>query len=236
MDRIISVSRYIAEKVRSFSPATSGKMTIINYGIDLSKFKPGNVKPGFVRNRFGLSPDTKVIGTVGDLWKNQIELLDALVVIEKEFPGVRFALVASESGIGQVRAFKQRALELGLSDSVLWTGRLSKDEMLAFYADIDIAVSTHRNEGFGIWLLEALAMGKPVVAFNAGGVRDPLDGCPAGALVNNGSKEMADEIIRILKDNDLRRRMSEAGPRWIRERFDREHMVEKYLKFFKSVL
>jgi glycosyltransferase involved in cell wall biosynthesis len=236
MDRIISVSRYIAEKVQSFSAKTSGKMAIINYGIDLSKFKPGNVKPGFLRNRFGLSPDTEVIGTVGDLWKNQIEFLDALVEIRKEFPGVRFVLVASESGIGQVRAFKQRALELRLSDSVLWTGRLSKDEMLAFYADIDIAVSTHRNEGFGIWLLEALAMGKPVVAFNAGGVCDPLEGCPAGVLVNGGSKEMADEIIRILKDNDLRGKMSEAGPRWIRERFDREHMVEKYLKFFKSVL
>ena len=236
MDRIISVSRSIAEMVRSFSPATSGKMTIINYGIDLSKFKPGNVKPGFLRNQFGLSPDTKVIGTVGDLWKNQIEFLDALVEIRKEFPGVRFALVASESGIGQIRAFKQRALELGLSDGVLWTGRLSKEEMLSFYADIDIAVSTHRNEGFGIWVLEALAMGKPVVAFNAGGVRDPLDGCPAGVLVNNGSKEMADEIIRILKDNDLRWKMSEAGPRWVAERFSRERMVKDYYRLFQSVV
>ncbi len=235
MDRIISVSRYIAEKVRSFSPATSGKMTIINYGIDLTKFKPGNVKPGFLRKRFGLSPDAKVIGTVGDLWKNQIEFLDALVEIRNVFPDARYALVASESGIGQVRGFKQRALELGLSDSVLWTGRLSKDEMLAFYADIDIAVSTHRNEGFGIWLLEALAMGKPVVAFNEGGVRDPLEGCPAGVLVNGGSKEMADEIIRILKDDDLRGKMSEAGPRWVAERFARERMVGEYLRLFESL-
>lgn len=236
MDRIISVSRSIAEKVRSFSPATSGKMTIINYGIDLSKFKPGNVKPGFLRNRFGLSPDTKIVGTVGDLWKNQIEFLDALVEIRKEFPGARFALVASDAGIGQIQDFKKRVVELDLSDGVLWTGRLSKEEMLSFYADIDIAVSTHRNEGFGIWLLEALAMGKPVVAFNAGGVRDPLDGCPAGVLVNNGSKEMADEIIRILKDKDLRGKMSEAGPRWVAERFARERMVEDYYRLFQSVV
>jgi len=91
---------------------------------------------------------------VGDLWKNQIEFLDALTAIRKEYPDARFALVASETGIGQIREFKDRAAALGLSDAVIWTGRLSKDEMMAFYRDIDIAVSTHRNEGFGIWALE----------------------------------------------------------------------------------
>lgn len=234
MDHIISVSRYIAEKVQSFSSGTSVKMTIINYGIDLSKFKPGNVKPGFLRKRFGLSPDTKVIGTVGDLWKNQIEFLDALLEIRNVVPDTRFALVASESGIGQIKAFNDRAHALGLANAVLWAGRLTKDEMLSFYADIDVAVSTHRNEGFGIWLLEALAMGKPVAAFNAGGVRDPLKGCPAGVLVNSGSKEMADEIIHILQDQDLSKKMSEAGPRWVAERFARENMVGEYLRLFES--
>ncbi len=80
---------------------------------------------------------------------------------------------------------------LGLDGGGLWVGRLSKEEMLSFYADINIAVCTHRNEGFGIWVLEALGMGTPVVAFDAGGVRDSLEGCPAGRLVNgdrgNGS-------------------------------------------------
>ena len=92
--------------------------------------------------------------------ENQIEFLDALVEIRKEFPGARFALVASDAGIGQIQDFKKRVVELDLSDGVLWTGRLSKEEMLSFYADIDIAVSTHRNEGFGIWLLEASCHGQ----------------------------------------------------------------------------
>jgi len=133
-----------------------------------------------------------------------------------------------------VRQFKDRAHELGLADALLWTGRLSKDEMLSFYADIDIAVSTHRNEGFGIWVLEALAMGKPAVAFDEGGIRDSLDGCPAGVLVNGGAKNMAAEIMSILRDPARRKRMGEEGPRWTRERYSTERMVEEYVRFFES--
>ena len=47
---------------------------------------------------------------------------------------------------------------------------------------------------------------------------------------------MADEIIRILKDKDLRGKMSEAGPRWVAERFARERMVEDYYRLFQSVV
>jgi glycosyltransferase involved in cell wall biosynthesis len=231
-----TISRHIREKLVEFDPALDRKTSIIYYGIDLGKFKPESVPGGPLRTRFGLAPGTPVIGTVGDLWKNQIEFLDSLVLIRKEFPDTRFGLVASESGIGQVREFKDRAAALGLTDAVLWAGRLSKEEMLSFYADIDIAVSTHRNEGFGIWILEALAMGKPSVAFNAGGIRDSLENCPAGVLVNGGAREMAAAIVAILKDPERRKRMGDEGPRWTRERYTRERMVEDYLRFFKSCM
>jgi glycosyltransferase involved in cell wall biosynthesis len=235
MDRITTISRYIAEKITSFAPSVAKRTTILYYGIDLGKFKPETTSIGWFRSRFGLSPHTKVIATVGDLWKNQIEFLDTLAEIRKTFHDVRYALVASETGIGQIAEFKDRASSLGLMDAVIWTGRLSKDEMLLFYADIDVAVSTHRNEGFGIWVLEALAMGKPVVACDEGGIRDSLEGCPSGILVNGGPPEMAAAVLQILQDDSLHRRMSEAGPRWTEEKFSRERMVEDYFRFFESV-
>lgn len=236
MQGIVTISRYIREKLTEFDPSLARIISIVYYGIDLAKFRPGSVPAGGLRGRFGLSPSTPLLGTVGDLWKNQIEFLDALVLIRKEFPEARYLLVASEAGIGQVRQFKDRAYELGLADAVLWTGRLSKEEMLSFYADIDIAVSTHRNEGFGIWLLEALAMGKPAVAFNEGGVRDSLEDCPAGVLVNGGAKSMAAEVLNILRDTARRKRMGEEGPRWTGERYGTERMVEDYVRFFESKL
>lgn len=235
LHRIVTISRYIKGKITSFHPPLAPKISIIYYGIDLARFAPENVRSGMLRRKFNLPPDVPIIGTVGDLWKNQVEFLDALVEMRREFPKTRFALVASESGIGQVKAFKDRVIELGLSDAVLWTGRLTKEEMLSFYADIDIAVSTHRNEGFGIWILEALAMGRPVVAFNEGGIRDSLENCPAGVLVNGGAKEMAKEIVSTLQDGERYKRMSDAGPRWVAERYSRERMVEDYGRLFESL-
>lgn len=236
LDSIVAVSRYIKENIAGFSASAASKTTVINYGIDSSALHSAREERGFIRNRFGISDDAPVIGTVGDLWKNQIEFLDALIEIRREYPDARLALVASETGIGQVNAFKDRVSELGLQDAVIWAGRLSKADMKFFYADIDIAVSTHRNEGFGIWVLEALAMGKPVVAFNEGGIRDSLENCPAGVLVDGGAMEMAQEVIRILRDPWIISRAAEAGPRWVAEHFSRERMVEEYYRFFQSIV
>ena len=149
---------------------------------------------------------------------------------------MRFALVASTSGTGQIEVFKHRAAELGLTETVLWTGRLSKEDMVSFYADIDVAVSTHRNEGFGIWVLEALAVGTPIVSVNEGGIRDSLEGCPAGVLVDGGPGQMADAVIKILQNPAEHARMSKAGPRWTAERFSWERMVDDYFRFFQSLV
>jgi len=235
MKRIITISRYIRDKIVTFAPEVASRVKIIYYGIDLSQFNSVTVQRGILRNRFSLPYSTPIIGTVGDLWKNQIEFLDAFYLIKKEIPQTRFALVACESSTVFVDAFKKRAAELGLTDSLIWTGRLSKNEMSAFYADISLAISTHRNEGFGIWVLEALAMGAPVVSVNDGGIRDSLEGCPAGVLVDGGPRAMATEILRILRNDALRRKMSESGPRWVSDRFKRERMISEYAIYFKSL-
>ena len=107
--------------------------------------------------------------------------------------------------------------------------------MPAYYSDLDLAVSTFRNEGFGLWVVEALAMGSPVVAFDGGGVRDILEGSPAAVLIENGAAGMAREVIRILKSKEARKKMADAGPRWVAERFSRERMVEDYFRFYQSL-
>jgi glycosyltransferase involved in cell wall biosynthesis len=234
MKKIVTISRYIRDRIIDFSPEIASRISIIYYGIDLSTFTSTNIKRGRLRQRLNLPDDAPIIGTVGDLWKNQIEFLDALVLIRKTIPGALFAVAGSQTGIGQVQEFKDRASRLGLGDAIVWTGRLAKDEMLSFYSDIDIAVCTHRNEGFGIWVLEALGMGTPVVAFDAGGVKDSLEGCPAGRLVV-GVDEMAQEIVRILKSPSVRNQLAGAAGTWVRERFSRERMVNDYSDFFRSL-
>jgi glycosyltransferase involved in cell wall biosynthesis len=236
MKKIVTISRYIRDKITSFMPELASRVVIVYYGIDLSVFSVVRRGDGLFRCRFGLSSHTPVIGTVGDLWKNQIEFIDALVIVRKIIPEVRYALVASDTDAEYVEKFKRRAADLGIADALIWTGRLSKEQMHAFYAGMDIVVSTHRNEGFGIWVLEALAMGVPVVAFAEGGILDSLEGCPAGILIRNGIQEMADEVVRLLKDKEVRNAMSEDGPRWVMERFSLERMINEYYDLFRLLV
>jgi len=235
MTRIVTISRYIRDELITYFPGITSRLSIIYYGIDLDKFAPERVKSGIVRGRFKLAADVPIIGTVGDTWKNQIEFLEALVLIRRELPGARFALVAEQSMAVHMDKFKQRAAELGLSDALVWTGRLSKEEMLSFYSDIDLAVSTHRNEGFGIWVLEALSMGAPVISVNEGGIRDSLEGCPAGILVDGGPDAMAAAVINLLKNRPLRTQMAASGPKWVADRFSRQRMIEDYYRFFEEL-
>ena len=236
MHALVTISRYIRDRLTAFDPALAPRTSVIYYGIDLDTFKPFRSKTGWLHSRFGLPQDVRIIGTVGDLWKNQIEFLDALVEVRRALPGTRFVLVAEDTGSSPVRAFKARAAALGLTDAVLWTGRLSKDDMLAFYGDIDIAVSTHRNEGFGIWALEAMATGLPMVVYNAGGIRDAVEGSPAGFAVDGGPREMADMVIRFMENAGKDRSLSDAASRWILERFNRQRMVDDYERYFRSLL
>jgi len=236
LHNIVTISQYIVKRMEAFQPTLTGKIKVIHHGIDLDAFKPLPRMPGFIRNLFGLSSDIPLLSTSGSMWKNQIEFLDALVEIRKAIPSVRYLLLTPLADMPQLREFKNRAAALGVTDSILWLDALPKGDMPAYYADIDVAVSTFRNEGFGIWVIEALAMGTPVVAFDEGGVRDALEGCPAGILVSDGAHGMAKEIIKILRNKELRNMMSIAGPRWVAERFSRDRMIEEYLRFFADII
>jgi L-malate glycosyltransferase len=236
LNNIVTISRHIVDRMEAFQPALAGKIRVIHHGIDLDMFKPITKMHGFIRNHFGLSSDTPLISTSGSMWKNQIEFLDALVEIRKEIPNVHYLLLTPLADMPQLQAFKKRAADLGVTDMILWLDTLPKGDMPAYFADIDIAVSTFRNEGFGIWVIEALAMGTPVVAFDEGGVRDALEGCPAGILIRNGAHGMAEAIIRILQNKELRQMMSKAGPTWVEERFSKDRMIEEYFRFFDGVI
>lgn len=235
MHKIVTISRHIAGKILSFSPRLRDRISVIHHGIDLNLFNSAKKERGLIRERFGLPVDTPLLSSSGSMWKNQIEFLDALVEIKKQIPEVRYLLLTPLTPMPQLREFKDRAAELGMTDAILWMDTLPKGYMPSYYADIDIAISTFRNEGFGLWVVEALAMGTPVVAFDEGGVRDSLEGCSAGVLIKNGAQEMAVEVVRILKDNELRKRMSKAGRLWVAERFSRGRMIEEYYRLFASL-
>jgi glycosyltransferase involved in cell wall biosynthesis len=91
-------------------------------------------------------------------------------------------------------------------------------------------------EAFGIVLLEAMACGKPVVASNVGGIPFVVEEGKTGLLFESGNVEdLADKIVTILKDEELREKMGEAGRERAKE-FTWDKIAERTVEVYKEIL
>ena len=125
-------------------------------------------------------------------------------------------------GDGNHRAHCERlSAKLGLADRVKFVGFVSQSEIAAYYRDASLAVmSSVWPEPFGATGLEAMRCGLPVVAFDAGGIREWLIDGWNGYLVPWMDRERyATCVEQLLRDKDLARKLGEHGRQWVGERF-----------------
>jgi glycosyltransferase involved in cell wall biosynthesis len=103
------------------------------------------------------------------------------------------------------------------------------------YHAADVYVHPARAETFGLSVLEAMACGVPVVASDAGGIPEVVTDGETGLLFPAGDpRRLAEQILRVLADADLRRRLSEAGTERARSQFSLERQVDRYLEWYGS--
>jgi glycosyltransferase involved in cell wall biosynthesis len=111
---------------------------------------------------------------------------------------------------GYERELHDLALGLGLSESVTFTGQV--EDALPYIAAMDVLVNASAEEPFGIVLVEAMALGVPVVAVDAGGPREIVENGRTGILVSQPShEELARALEHLLRDAPWRRSLGEAG-------------------------
>jgi glycosyltransferase involved in cell wall biosynthesis len=104
-----------------------------------------------------------------------------------------------------------------------------------FY-DLDLSVTTHRNEGFGIVHLESLAAGTPVVSYDAGGMVDILRGEDVGVMVAGGPSEFSAAVIDLLRDHERRFALGRRGYDLVRRTYSLAAMAGRYLAFYQELL
>jgi N-acetyl-alpha-D-glucosaminyl L-malate synthase BshA len=123
--------------------------------------------------------------------------------------------------------------ELGLTDAVSFLGSQEYVEDIIPLADAFLLPSLH--ESFGLVVLEAMAMGVPVVATNTGGTPEVVGEGECGFLRDPKDVDgQVEAILRLLEDPELGRRMGENGIRRARERFAMDHVVDRYLEVYAS--
>jgi glycosyltransferase involved in cell wall biosynthesis len=202
---------------------------VVHPGIDA----PGRLGDGErerLRRELGLPDDRPVVGIVGRLmsWKGQHHVLRALALLRERGHAVHGLIVGGDAydlEPGYEASLHRLASELGLDDSVTFTGQVP--DATAYMQLMDIAVNASDHEPFGIVVLEAMAQDVPFVAVASGGPAEIIEDGESGLLVPAATPEhFADALQSLVASPDLRRRLAEGGRRRYRERFTSDRMVE----------
>jgi glycosyltransferase involved in cell wall biosynthesis len=235
-DAVICISEHVRDKLCRSNRAAVGKTAILYHGIELS----GPPDPAKFRvdreRRFFRGAGFPLIGMLGEFWKNQQELVEAIPFLKKDFPGLRVAFVGDNSDPGLIRPTLDGIRKYGLEQDVIFTGRLPRETIPDVFYDFDLSVSTHRNEGYGIVHLESLAAGTPIVCYNEGGMVDILRGEDVGLLVDGGPPEFAAAVSALLQDHERRFAMGKRGYELVERRYSRAAMGARYLEFYRGLL
>ena len=200
----IAVSKPAMEYCGKYVP---GPYEIIPNGIDLDHFKP-DVEP------VEQYKDGKLnILFVGRLEKRKglKYLITAYRHVKKQIPESRLIVVGP--GTRMRKGYERQVKEAGLKDDVVFVGSVSSDDLPRYYktADIFCAPATGQ-ESFGIVLLEAMAVGTPIVASRIDGYAGVLTHGREGLLVPpKDSGELARALLRMAKDESLRQEMGNRG-------------------------
>lgn len=236
VDAIVCVSEYVRSKLLRRNPRRFSKATVLYNGIAV-KGEPGTGKfcPNRERRVF-TGRGFPIIGMVGEFYKNQAELLEAIPLVRQEFPSLTVALVGGDVGGERAVQLRERIEALGLEQQVVLVGRVPRSQISEVFYDLDLSVSTFRNEGFGLVHLESLAAGTPVVAYKEGGVVEILSEGPVGVLVDGGVQAFAAAVVGLLRNHGARHAMGVAGHALVVRKYSRGAMGCRYLEFYRDVL
>jgi glycosyltransferase involved in cell wall biosynthesis len=125
--------------------------------------------------------------------------------------------------------------ERDLNSVVTFAGFQSN--VLEYMADFDVVVLPSILEGFGIVLLEAMAMGKPVVASRVGGIPEAVEDSVTGILVPPAnSRKLAEALVVLLENSTLRQSMGEAGRARVETLFSLERTIKEIECCYNHIL
>jgi glycosyltransferase involved in cell wall biosynthesis len=230
-DYYIAISHKI-KQVMVADGIAANRIFVVHSGVDLQRFE--TVTGNHLISEFNLRPDEKVVINVAHLagHKGQQFLVRAIPRVVKKIPGVRFFII----GKGQLLAeLKALAASLGIAGELVFTG--FRRDVGAFYKIADLFVMSSVQEGLGTAVLDALAVGKTVVATNSGGIPEIISDGETGRLVEPSNPEaLARGIIDVLQQPEQARRMAARGRELVEKKFSIESMVEQNLVVYRKLL
>ena len=231
MDRLIVVSKAIEHKIRE-EGRTGAPVSLIYNGVDLQRYNHQQPCCTLHEDYF-LPPEAPIVGVVARLEaeKGHRTLLEAWPLVLAAVPSARLLII----GEGSERdALEAEAASLGIEDRVVFTGR--REDVPAVTAALDVAVLPSYREAQGLSVLEAMALGRPVIASRVGGIPEMIEDGVTGLLVEpHDCDALAAGIIRLLTDHPLADMLAHRGHELVHDRFCIELMVHSISDLYDEV-
>jgi glycosyltransferase involved in cell wall biosynthesis len=235
-DCVVATSPQEAEDLRQLV-SEQGRIKIIPCGINAGHF--GSVTQEAARQSLGIAPPSRVVLYVGrfEPRKGIETLVKACAQIPKPF---QLYLVGGsrEGGSDSQEQQRIRALvkALDLEKVAVFTGRVSQQDLPAYYAAADVCVVPSYYEPFGLVAIEAMAAGTPVIASDVGGLRHTVVHNKTGLLVPAcNPNKLAVAIWELLSQASRRQAYGEVGRNWVQSQFSSAAVARKIQALYQSL-
>lgn len=215
------------------------KLEIIPNGLSLEQFSPSlvekvNFKKEF-REKYDISDDKFVFGTIGRLSKEKGTpiLVDAFKRL-LDFYATEAHLVIAGSG-PLTDEIKDKVSKLGLEDQVTFTGRISDEEKIKFYSAIDVFVFPSLAEGFGIVLIEAMAMALPIIASDLQVLQEVAGSC-AHFFETANSEDLSDKMYNMFTKRDRLDNLKANARDRVEDLYTMKRFIDNYENLYIELL
>ncbi len=238
-DRLVSkyvvVSKDVQRRLEKLG-ANPDKILLLYNGINLSLFQYGAQRSNHFVKQHGWPSQSIVLGMTGQMIeeKGHFDLIEAIKLLHKAYPNIRLVIGGKQGG----PYYQKLASEIenkNLSDIVVFSGW--QEDVRSFFSGIDIFVLPSRHEeGFGLVVAQAMAMGLPIIATRSGGVSEVVKDGVTGFLLEKGSfSELANAINLLLESQPMRQSMGTAGRKRIEEQFDLSKQSARFEIILKTL-
>lgn len=231
----ITVSDFIRKKlVKSYKYINEKRICTIHHGVNTQRFSP-TVK----RNPYGFplqAATGQIVLFTGRFVakKGPHILVQAIPKVLKHVPDAYFVFAGAGDFSPYMKLLKQENVP---ASNFLFLGYVDSADMPNLYNLASVYVAPSFEDSLGIRILEAMSCGKAVVASEVGGVPEIISSGQNGILVPPGeSDKLAEEIVNLLKDNNLRRKLAKAGRETVLNKFSSERMARQTATLYEDIL
>ena len=240
-EMVVAVSRTIQEHILEHYPVQASKIRLIHGGFDEKFFNPEAIsseRVAVLKNSWGLLENSgPVIILPGRLtqWKGQDVFVDSLALI-KDTPFTALCIGDTDENPSFTKKLNDKIAAFGLQNKVKLVGHCTDMPAALLLGDLIVSASSTQPEAFGKVAIEAMAMGKPVVATAHGGsLETVVDGTTGWLVEPLNPQGMAEAILRVLHQKDTLEQVGRAGRTWVNEHFTAVSMCEKTLALYQEL-